>query len=161
MSAAHLSDLGEEPDTTTVLAEFREEYNAQQEAIDDLCARLDEARATQNALTTTLAAAGNAAAPYGGDLKIPNLEKYKGDREKLYLFITQLRLKAALYPDHQSQLRYTVSLLEDRALDLVIPHITNDHINLDNLASFIGILETAFGDPDKVTTAERKLQILR
>ena len=29
MSAARLSDLGEEPDTTAALAELREEYNAQ------------------------------------------------------------------------------------------------------------------------------------
>ena len=75
--------------------------------------------------------------------------------------ITQLRLKAVLYPDHQSQLRYTVSLLEDCALDQVTPHITNDHINLDNVGSLISILETAFGDLDKVATAERKLRNLR
>ena len=106
MSVARLRDLGEEPDTTAALAELREEYNAQQGAIDDLRARLDEVRATQNVLTTTLAAAGNAAAkaaaPHGGHLRIPDPEKYKGDREKLCPFITQLRLKAALYPDHQS-----------------------------------------------------------
>ena len=161
MSAARLSDLGEEPHTTAALAELREEYNAQQGAIDDLYARLDEARATQNVLTTALAAVGNAAAnaatPHGGHLRIPDPEKYKGDREKLRPFITQLRLKAALYPDPQSQLYYAVSLLEDHALDQVTPHITNDRINLDNMGSLISILETAFGDPDKVATAERKL----
>ena len=122
-------------------------------------------RATQNTLTTALAAAGNAAAnaaanataPHGGHVRIPDPEKYKGDREKLHLFITQLRLKAALYPDHQSQLRYAVSLLEDHALDQLMPHITNDRINLDNVGSLISILETAFSNPDKVATAERKL----
>ena len=36
MSAARLSDLGEEPDTTAALTELREEYNAQQGAIDNL-----------------------------------------------------------------------------------------------------------------------------
>ena len=66
-----------------------------------------------------------------------------------------------MYPDHQSQLRYVISLLEDRALDQVMPHITNDCINLDNVGSLISILETAFGDPDKVATTERKLQNLR
>ena len=40
------------------------------------------------------------------------------------------------------------------------PHITNDRINLDNVGSFISILETAFGDPEKVATAERKLRNL-
>ena len=109
MSAARLSNLDERPDTTAALAALREEYDAQQGVIDDLRARLDEARATQNALTTALAAAGNAAAnaatanataaPHRGHLRIPDPEKYKGDREKLRPFITQLRLKAALYPD--------------------------------------------------------------
>jgi hypothetical protein len=35
-----------------------------------------------------------------------------------------------------------VSLLEDRALDQVTPHINNDLIGLDNLASLISILDT-------------------
>ena len=108
MSVARLSNLGEEPDMTAALAELREEYNTQQGAINDLRTRLDEARAMQNALTTTLAATGNAAAnaaantaaPHGGHLRIPDPEKYKGDRKKLRPFITQLRLKAALYPDY-------------------------------------------------------------
>ena len=41
------------------------------------------------------------------------------------------------------------------------PHITNDRINLDNVGSLISILETVFGDPDKVATAKRKLRNLR
>ena len=105
MSAARLSDLNEVPDAAAALAELRVEYDAQQGAIDDLRARLDEARATQIALTTALTAA--AAAPHGAPhphphLRIPDPEKYKGDREKLRPFITQLRLKAALYLDDQS-----------------------------------------------------------
>ena len=40
-------------------------------------------------------------------------------------------------------------------------HIANDYINLDNLAGHISILETAFGDPDKVTTIERKFRNLQ
>ena len=42
-----------------------------------------------------------------------------------------------------------------------MPHITNDRINLENVASLISILETAFGDPDKVVTMERKLRNIR
>ena len=94
-------------------------------------------------------------------LKIPNPEKYKGDRDKLRPFLTQLRLKAALYPDDQSKLRYAVSLLEDHTLDQITPHIEDDLIDLDNLAQLIGILETAFGDPDRVATAKRKFRSLR
>ena len=93
-------------------------------------------------------------------LKIPDPKKYKGDRDKLRPFLTQLRLKVALYPDDQSRLRYAVSLLEDRALDQIMPYIEDDRIDLDNLAELIGILETAFGDPERVATAERKLRSL-
>ena len=39
-------------------------------------------------------------------------------------------------------------------------HITNDCINLHNVASLIGILETVFGNPNKVATMERKLRNL-
>ena len=41
------------------------------------------------------------------------------------------------------------------------PHITNDYIDLDNMGSLISILETAFGDWDKVVTVERKLRNLQ
>ena len=106
----------------TTLVVLRKEYDAQQRAIDNLRTCLNEVRATQNALTTALAAASNAAANaaaalYGGHLRILDPGKYKEDREKLRPFITQLRLKAAIYPDHQSQLHYAVFLLEDYALD--------------------------------------------
>ena len=40
------------------------------------------------------------------------------------------------------------------------PHITNDHINVDNLANLISILETVFRDLDKVAHMERKLRKL-
>ena len=105
MSAAHLSDLNEQPDTTAALAAFKKEYNAEQGAIHDLYAYLDEAKAIQNALTTALSATGNAtanatAAPHGGHLRIPDPQKYTGDREKLCPFITQLRLKVALHLDN-------------------------------------------------------------
>ena len=158
MSAACLSDLSKQPDSTATFAELRKEYDAQQGAIDDLHVCLNEVRATQNALTTALAMA---AASHRGHLRILDPEKYQRDREKLCPFITQLRLKVALYPDHQSQLHYAVSLLEYRTLDQVMPYITNDRINQDNLAGLIGILETAFGNLDKVVTTERKLRNLR
>ena len=67
---------------------------------------LDKAWATQNTLTTAAAAM---AVPQENNnnnnnmslhLKIPDPKKYKGDRDKLRPFLTQLRLKAALYLDN-------------------------------------------------------------
>ena len=164
-------------DHQAILAELREENTIQQGVIAEFRIRLDEARATQNALTATTtavtaaAAATSEAAPRGNnnnnnnhmnpDLKIPDPKKYKGDRDKLRPFLTQLRLKAALYPDDQSKLCYAVFLLEDCALDQITPHIKDDRIDLADLAELIGILETAFGDPDRVAIVERKLRSLR
>ena len=54
-----------------------------------------------------------------------------------------------------------MSLLKDRTLHQVTSHINNYYIALDKLAGLISILDTAFGDPDKVATAERKLRNLR
>ena len=42
-----------------------------------------------------------------------------------------------------------------------MPHFEDDRIDLDDLAELIDILETTFGDPDRVATAERKLRSLR
>ena len=165
----HFRGLEELADPQAILAELREENTIQQGVIAEFRIRLDKARATQNALTaatTTITAAAAAtaaaaeAAPRGNNynnnhmnphLKILDPEKYKGNRDKLHSFLTQLRLKAALYPNDQSKLRYAVSLLEDRALDQITPHIEDDRIDLNDLAELIGILETAFGDSREKT----------
>jgi hypothetical protein len=40
-------------------------------------------------------------------------------------------------------------------------YIPDTGINLANILTLIIILETAFGDPDQVTTVERKLEALK
>ena len=93
--------------------------------------------------------------------KIPDPDKYDGDRESLPNFLLQLRLKAPTLPDDQSRLRYAISLLKDRALSQIRPHVRAGRIELDNLEALISKLEAAFGDPDRVATAERKIMALK
>ena len=93
--------------------------------------------------------------------KIPDPDKYDGDRETLPNFLLQLRLKAPTLPDEQSRLRYAISLLKDRALSQIRPHVRSGRIELDNLEALISKLEAAFGDPDRTATAERKLMALK
>jgi len=39
-------------------------------------------------------------------------------------------------------------------------YVLNDQVNLPNLAAFITIMETAFGNPNRVAEAEHKLNII-
>lgn len=58
-------------------------------------------------------------------------DKFDGTRSKLRAFITQLRLKAASYPNDQSKLRLAVNCLTGDAMDQVQAYVTeNDRVNL-------------------------------
>ena len=93
--------------------------------------------------------------------KLPDPEKFNGTKEKLRPFLAQLRLKAAIFPSDQAKLRFSVSVLTGDALDIILPYIQNDQINLDNLAALITILEGAFGNPNKIADAEYKLNTIQ
>jgi hypothetical protein len=49
-------------------------------------------------------------------------------------------------------------LLVYKAFSQIEDYITVDVINLADVLTLITILETAFGDPDRVTTVKRKLE---
>jgi hypothetical protein len=68
---------------------------------------------------------------------------------------------ASRFPNPQHQLQYTFELLVGQAFVQVKAHITNKGINLTDLPALITALETAFGNPDHVATAERKLEMLK
>jgi hypothetical protein len=70
-----------------------------------------------------------------------------------------IRHKPASFPDEQSKMRYAFNRLRGVALGQILPHIREDGtIGLEDLPALIQLLEAAFGDPDRVATAERKMQ---
>jgi hypothetical protein len=93
--------------------------------------------------------------------KIPNPERFDGTRTKLRQFITQLRLKAATYTDEQAKLRLATNSLTGEALEQIQPFVQNDRIDLPDLAGLITILDTAFGNPNRVAEAEAKLATIQ
>ena len=93
--------------------------------------------------------------------KIPDQEKYEGDRDGLPEFLLQLRLKAPTLRDDQARLWYAISLLKGGALAPIRPFVSTDRVSLNNLEELITKLEAAFGDPDKDATAEKKLLSLK
>ena len=87
-------------------------------------------------------------------------EKFDGTRSKLRAFLTQLQLKVATYPNEQAKLQLAVNCLTGDAMDQLQSYVENDKVNLANLAALITILDTTFGNPNKVAEAKSKLSTL-
>ena len=76
--------------------------------------RIDLTKAKQIAAALARATpdSGRGGSRSGSDKeRIPMLEKFDGTRSKLRAFLTQLRLKVAIYPDEQAKLRLAVNCL--------------------------------------------------
>ena len=117
---------------------------------------------------TELQAALDQARIRGGtmSLKMPDPPLFSGkDRKELRPFIAHLRMKIAQdaerLPDEQSRLRYALSRLEGIAFAQLLPHVQGSMVNLPDVTAVIKLLETAFGDPDRVATAFRELASLK
>jgi hypothetical protein len=55
-------------------------------------------------------------------------------------------------------MRHAFSRMSGVALQQILPHVReNRDIGLEGLTAFIQLLEAAFGDPDRVATAERNM----
>jgi len=73
-----------------------------------------------------------------------------------------IRHKPASFPDEQSKMRYAFNCLRGVALGQILPHVREDGtIGLEDLPAFIQLLEAAFGDPDRIATAERKMREIK
>jgi hypothetical protein len=59
-------------------------------------------------------------------------------------------------------MRYAFNRLSGLALKQILPHVRDDgEIGLEDLTAFIQLLEAAFGDPDRVATAERNMKEIK
>jgi hypothetical protein len=144
---------------------------------DDLSLERDAAVADRNALTArvsqleaqltqTLALANAAASLPVSRRSQPDPKPFTGeDRTLLQPFLLTLRLRLqdrpGEFPDEQSKLRYAMLRLEGPALKQVMHLVRPDRINLATFEDFASTLEEAYGDPDRVSTAERGLAKLR
>ena len=87
-------------------------------------------------------------------------EKFDSTRSKLRAFLTQLQLKVAIYPNEQAKLQLAINYLIGDTMDQVQSYMENDKVNLANLAMLITILDTTFGNPNRVAKAKSKLLTL-
>jgi hypothetical protein len=59
-------------------------------------------------------------------------------------------------------MRYAFNRLRGIAFGQILPHVREDGtIGLEDLPAFIQLLEAAFGDPDQIATAERKMREIK
>jgi len=132
----------------------------------------EEARSfrTQLANALMLAARAGLAVPQALEdrgQKFPDSLDFSGsDRTLLRGWIAQLRMvirhKPGSVPDEQSKMRFAFNRLRGLALGQILPHVREDRtIELEDLPAFIQLLEAAFGDPDRVATAERKMRDIK
>jgi len=69
-----------------------------------------------------------------------------------------IQLKPTRCPDEQPKMRSPFSLLRGVALGQIVPHLQEDgEIGLEDQPAFIRHLEAAFGDPNRVATAEQRI----
>ena len=61
----------------------------------------------------------------------------------------------------QHRFAYAVAFLKGKAYEQILPLIDEGNINMASVEALITLLANAFGDPDRVRTAERNLQSLR
>jgi len=127
---------------------------------------------TNTALATATAALANPGgpAPPAGERppkreSIPKPQGFNGSQDHLRPFIAQLRTKflvdAHKFVDVQHRLAYAVGFLKGKAYQQILPLIDEGNINRASVKALITLLENAFGDSDRVRTAERNLQNLR
>ncbi|KAH0608755.1 uncharacterized protein H6S33_001889 [Morchella sextelata] len=99
--------------------------------------------------------------------KLPDPEVFRGDRdrERLHLFKQQMKIKllgnADRYPTLQSKLSYAFSRLEGVAANQFLQYVGEGSITLPSMVRFYEVLDTAFGDPDRMRTARRNLRNIR
>jgi len=132
----------------------------------------EEARSLRTQLVNALMLAARTApaapqTPEDRGQKFPDSPDVSGsDRTWLKGWIAQLRMvirhKPASFPDEQLKMWYAFNCLRGVALGQILPHVREDGtIGLEDLPDFIPLLEAAFGDPDRVATAERKMQEIK
>jgi len=122
---------------------------------------------TQLANTLMLAARAAPAGPQDPEDRgqnLPNSPDFsRPDRTQLRGWIAQLlmviRHKPTSFPDEQLKMRYAFKCRRGIALGLMLPPVREDGtIRLEDLPAVIQLLEAAFGDPDRVATAEQKMR---
>lgn len=98
--------------------------------------------------------------------RIADPEYFHGKRSDLKNFLSQVRLvisaQSSRFPTEKHKVIFAASFLRSTAFSWFQPHLENSQSPiLENFDLFCASIQSTFGDPDEVGTAERELFSLR
>ena len=97
--------------------------------------------------------------------KLPDPDKFEGDRSDLRRFASQIHAKMIdnfdRFPTPQTRMTYVTGRLKGKPYSQVLPYIEKGLCKLPDYTDILDLLERAFGDPNRVQNARRDLFALR
>ena len=127
-----------------------------------------EPQAEKPAGTTTRTPAPAATAPSESSRaseRLPDPDKFNGDRKDLRRFVSQIHEKLTVnrdrFPSSQSRCSYVTSRLSGQPYAQILPYIHRGVCQLNDYEDILDILDRAFGDPNRVNNARNELFQLR
>ncbi|VTO86832.1 unnamed protein product [Fusarium graminearum] len=97
--------------------------------------------------------------------RLPDPDKFEGNRNDLRRFVSQIHLKLKAnhdrFPTALARMSYVTGRLSGRAYAQVLPHIKLGECQLPDYPDIIDLLERAFGDPNRINNARAELFRLR
>nr|CEG03375.1 unnamed protein product [Fusarium acuminatum CS5907] len=97
--------------------------------------------------------------------RLPDPDKFEGNRDDLRRFVSQIHSKLKAnhdrFPTPFARMAYVTGRLTGRAYAQVLPHIRAGECQLPDYPDIIDLLERAFGDPNRINNARAELFRLR
>jgi hypothetical protein len=97
--------------------------------------------------------------------RLPDPEKFNGDRKDLRRFVSQIQEKLTVnrdrFPTPASRCSYVTSRLSGSPYAQILPYIRQGVCQLPDYEDILNILDRAFGDPNRVNNARDELFRLR
>lgn len=97
--------------------------------------------------------------------RLPDPEKFEGDRKDLRRFISQIHEKMKVnhdrFPTAQSRMTYVTNRLKGQPYAQILPYIKDGECQLSDYNEVLRILDRAFGDPNRINNARNDLFRLR
>lgn len=97
--------------------------------------------------------------------RLPDPDKFEGDRTDLRRFVSQIHEKMTnnrdRFPTPQSRMSYVTNRLKGKPYAQVLPYIKKGVCDLPDYSDILDLLDRAFGDPNRIQNARRDLFALR